>query len=638
MVGGRSTKMAIIQIGVSSGGNIKHFVGLSTDLKPVVDVGGGSDFIEVDKSVTYIYDTENINPLTNNGWWVNEDPQLEINNDFAMQLADITQQTEGIARLSIKSFGILAIGDGTLRTISSVMPSITLAEVQAMNASATLNNSIDWYVIQKAINTGKPILIPRPSVSYVIDLPLTISSTTNFNISGSEFVSPYIDEVIIKNVGVGTHAFIIGAENGTIQNIRVIGTRGTNGSGSGFFIAAGCTIKNCSSDGNGRYGIEFSSSVHVVCTYLKKINIGTNAMGGICEDSNNSSQKNVLIIEDCYIGSNGYNADGTKPTDATPTTGHGIHLGGGIALSVKGTVIEYNTGAGLHLTTNIYGIYSLDVSGNHFEGNWYTNYYIFNPSGIGNNITSAGNYYTVGTTYASSLLAPYQVVISNPAYIGDTCNIEEHFNNYNTKTRMMSARQGLKMGGELELTDFPWIKGLKSDEALAGGYNCIRLDSTTSSSSEIDTFATFIDPRYTYRVLYEYRYKRSASASATMFFYQLDKTKQTNLGAISMGGMTADDAWHTVDSGINAGAFNSSTKYLQMALMFGADPDVNDYLLIRRVVIYKVDGIVLTSGTTANRPSGGIINGYTYYDSTLKKPITWNSADGNWKDAMANVV
>lgn len=61
--------MALVQIGVTLGGNIKNFMGLSTDTKPTVDVGGGSQVYESDTSKTFIYDQVNINPANSTKWW-----------------------------------------------------------------------------------------------------------------------------------------------------------------------------------------------------------------------------------------------------------------------------------------------------------------------------------------------------------------------------------------------------------------------------------------------------------------------------------------------------------------------------------------------------------------------------------------
>jgi len=60
--------MAITQTGVITGGNIKNYQGLSTDTKPV-DCGSGSSFYELDTGKAWLYDANNENPVTENGWW-----------------------------------------------------------------------------------------------------------------------------------------------------------------------------------------------------------------------------------------------------------------------------------------------------------------------------------------------------------------------------------------------------------------------------------------------------------------------------------------------------------------------------------------------------------------------------------------
>lgn len=57
------------QIGFTVGGNTKEFHGLSTDIKPVISIGEGSTFYELDTAKGWVYDGVNINPLTGNKWW-----------------------------------------------------------------------------------------------------------------------------------------------------------------------------------------------------------------------------------------------------------------------------------------------------------------------------------------------------------------------------------------------------------------------------------------------------------------------------------------------------------------------------------------------------------------------------------------
>ncbi len=46
---------------------------------------------------------------------------------------------------------------------------------------------------------------------------------------------------------------------------------------------------------------------------------------------------------------------------------------------------------------------------------------------------------------------------------------------------------------------------------------------------------------------------------------------------------------------------------------------------------------LLGVGATGDRPNSPT-NGQMFYDSTLKKPIWWNKADAEWKDAAGTAV
>jgi len=62
--------LAVTKIGVTQGGNIKNHQGLAADEKPVDDIGSGSAFHELDTGDDWIYDANNVNSATTNGWWL----------------------------------------------------------------------------------------------------------------------------------------------------------------------------------------------------------------------------------------------------------------------------------------------------------------------------------------------------------------------------------------------------------------------------------------------------------------------------------------------------------------------------------------------------------------------------------------
>lgn len=55
-------------VSIDNKNNKQELNGLSTDTKPL-NCGGGSTFYELDTGRGYYFDTNNINPVTGNGWW-----------------------------------------------------------------------------------------------------------------------------------------------------------------------------------------------------------------------------------------------------------------------------------------------------------------------------------------------------------------------------------------------------------------------------------------------------------------------------------------------------------------------------------------------------------------------------------------
>ena len=47
---------------------VRSLSGLSTDVKPIKNIGTGSTFYEMNTGNTYVFSALNINPITNSGW------------------------------------------------------------------------------------------------------------------------------------------------------------------------------------------------------------------------------------------------------------------------------------------------------------------------------------------------------------------------------------------------------------------------------------------------------------------------------------------------------------------------------------------------------------------------------------------
>lgn len=69
--------MAVSQVGMTDFNDVREFIGLSSDTKPVANesngvsyrIGSGSTFYEKDTGDVYIYDENDVNPTTSNHWW-----------------------------------------------------------------------------------------------------------------------------------------------------------------------------------------------------------------------------------------------------------------------------------------------------------------------------------------------------------------------------------------------------------------------------------------------------------------------------------------------------------------------------------------------------------------------------------------
>lgn len=58
----------VTKTGVTGGGDVKSYQGLSSDTKPTT-CGSGSTFYELDTKKAWVYDANNVNPGTATKWW-----------------------------------------------------------------------------------------------------------------------------------------------------------------------------------------------------------------------------------------------------------------------------------------------------------------------------------------------------------------------------------------------------------------------------------------------------------------------------------------------------------------------------------------------------------------------------------------
>jgi hypothetical protein len=494
----------------------------------------------------------------------------------------------------------------------------------------------DTVALQAAFNVGGNVAIP--SGTYSITSPITISNNVNlFGIVGA---------TIIQNKGSG-HGIIVNTDC-TVYGININGNYTTGSAGSAVFLNTEARFDKCTVGGSSRYGIEFASNKTIVSCHFVECTIQYNVMGGVYSHADSTYQKNAVSFIDCYVVHNGLNADGSDTTDATPTTGHGYFIDGAIDWSIIGGVSEYNSGAGIYLQSRSdYGIYGFNAIGVHLESNKYCNGYLnAQSSSFMTDINIRGMYYYAMSSISllpSSLVGTKGIrfIVNNYSLLSYS-SIDETYDKAVIGRQFLIPKQSLKIGGEFEsVTPFsPYTTHVVSGDPNAGGYNVIRCDSSLGSSYiEPSEFATFIDPRQTYRVVYEYYYTKSSSSSATLYLLQLDANR-SNLGSPLSWGLASGGVWYTQEALMTPSQFNSSSRYLQLNPTINGTMASGDVLLIRKVLIYRVDGSsVALSGTTANRPTF-VVPGYHYFDTTLNKPV-WCKVSGNpctWVDATGSTV
>ena len=557
-----------------------------------------------------------------------ENARAQFYDSFSSQLA----QKANKDRKNVLDYG--AKGDGVFRSIREVFPNVSLSEVKELNSNATLDNSSDWYVLQKVINLNENVLIPC-NTQYIIDLPIIVNSPSN--IYAGDYTNRWTTQAIIKNIGVGTSALILNATT-QLSNIQINGVVNGANTKDGIEInSSGSSIYNCTCDWNGGYGIRFNEK-HTVSCYIDRCYIGNNSRGGVYIKSNTKSQNIMTKITNSYISNNGKDENGSVPTYSNGW-GDGVYVEGCIGFSLENTVIEVNSGCGLYLssTGTDSGIYGVHCSGNHFESNRNGNVFIDNTTGVIINTTINGNYYTYLIDRPDgSLVSHYNNIgcmIANNHKIYET-NEFEGLSSDKLMLDTMRYNNSLKLEGELLNSRLPMMKCFIENYPLADNYNCLRIDKTTGTQTEYAPYYTFIRPYKTYKITVEYNYNKSSSTSASLYFHGLKSDKSTITGVVNFG-VGGTDEWVEHTMIIKANSLGEDTRFLRCTMAILGDIDDDDYLLVRRIKINEVEDVISLSGPTSNRPQK-VPAGTMYYDTDLKKPIwgEWTT----WRDSNGTIV
>lgn len=239
--------------------------------------------------------------------------QYFMNSDFAIK-----------REVYLDSYGLP--GDGVFRSIATLFPDVTLAEVQAFNPIATLDNSADWYMLMK-LNRDLPVNSTLYLTGqYVIDLEITWRrSSITWKGSKYKYSSKYQGDKVpsITQIAAGEHCIAIRDGDGLTNNyatqilniyfedFNIIGTKTVavrSGHGVLIDIPMGDFVfshfKNVRVINHGMCGYKHIMG-HINEVYWKACQTYGNFDTGMWLDGKPSSQTNLLGFEYCGFGSNG---------------------------------------------------------------------------------------------------------------------------------------------------------------------------------------------------------------------------------------------------------------------------------------------------------------------------------------------
>jgi len=304
----------------------------------------------------------------------------------------------------LKNYGL--VGTGIFQSIASAFPLVTLAQVQALNATATLSNSADWYILQKLVNElpdGSTIIIDG---KYICDKVVLIQRSF-INIEGLNSIlnkswaiqSMAVNESIFKitSAPIVPDNYIY---NITFRNLYLNGYR-VNAGGlknlHGIEInhdLKHLLVENCQFWNMGSNGISRTFG-HLILSDFNDLQFIQNYDNGIYGVHGGNGQINGVRFRNISGGSTGYTySAGAFNYGITPTTkdrGHVINISG-CGISIIGGNAEVNQGAGVCLNGGT--IVGCTIQGLEFETNALCDIYV---QGSPSDLDISGNFTGMGT-------------------------------------------------------------------------------------------------------------------------------------------------------------------------------------------------------------------------------------------------
>lgn len=268
-----------------------------------------------------------------------------------------------------------------------------LTSVLSYDADPTGNKPSDE-AFRVAIQNAPNIAIPAGN--YIFDAPINLLNTDKVR----RLIGAGTSETILR---FANSDGIINSKRGTIiENLNINGNRSANG--SGILIKSGCVINNVRSGSNGRYGVEFNPDGHVIRCHIDNMTLDYNILGGLHLKAGNYSQKNNISLKKLYVLKNGLDVDNLQGL-ATPDSGHGIVINGGVGISIEDCVAEYNSGAGLYVSCeNGYAVRGLTVTNMYYEFNKYIQLLLNASYGNWTNVDIRGSAYNIPFAFPANSL------------------------------------------------------------------------------------------------------------------------------------------------------------------------------------------------------------------------------------------